>query len=167
MSASKFFLLDKQKLSDFLPDLFEILHFNMSLIAPTGNSYHEDLAIWRSYIVPDMQNEHRHIVLMYVDDTLAGFFRYYINIDSHSLMMEEIQIKKEFQGTGLFSAFYRWLVQQLSEDILYVEAYANKMNHKSQAILVHLGLIRLGENKNGLSFYYKGNYADLLNKYSG
>ena len=166
MNTSKFIFLDKQKLSVILHDLFEILHSNMSLIAPTGNSYHKDLEGWRSYVVPDMQKEHRQIVLMYVDDTLAGFFQYSINVDTYSLMMEEIQIKKEFQGTGLFSALYKWLVQQLPKDILYVEAYANKKNHKSQAILVHLGLARLGENKNGLSFYYKGNYADLLNKYS-
>lgn len=166
MCTSKFFFLDKQKLDVLLPDLFQILHSNMSLIAPTGNSYQEDLEVWRSYIVPDMQNEQRQIVLMYVDNTLAGFFRYSINVDTYSLMMEEIQIKKAFQGTGLFSAFYKWLMQELPKDILYVEAYANKRNYKSQAILKHLGLVQLGENKNGLSFYYKGNYADLLCKYS-
>ena len=80
--------------------------------------------------------------------------------------MEEIQIKKEFQKNGLFSTFYKWLVRQLPKDILNVEAYANKMNHKSQSVLKHLGLIEMGENKNGNSFYYKGKYIDLLNRYS-
>ena len=81
-------------------------------------------------------------------------------------MMEEIQIKKEFQGTGLFSKFYQWLVRQLPKDILYVEAYANKKNIKSQNILKYLGLVEAGENKNGNSFYYKGKYADIVDKYS-
>ena len=49
---------------------------------------------------------------------------------------------------------------------MYVEAYANKKNLKSQSILKHLGLVESGENKNGNSFYYKGKYVDLLNKYS-
>ena len=163
MCESKFSFLDKQHLDAFLPDLFAILHANMTLIAPTGNSYQADFAVWRSYIVPDLQNECRQIVLMYVGDTLAGLFRYCIHADS--IMMEEIQIKKTFQGTGLFSAFYRWLIQKLPKNILYVEAYAHKQNYKSQAILEHLGLVKSGENKNGISFYYKGNYADLLHKY--
>ena len=164
MCASKFSFLDKQKLDAILPDLFAILHANMTLIAPTGNSYQADFVVWRSYIVPDLQNECRQIVLMYEGNTLAGFFRYCIHADS--LMMEEIQIQKAFQGTGLFSAFYKWLVQQLPNNLLYVEAYAHKQNYKSQAVLEHLGLVRSGENKNGLSFRYKGDYADLLRKYS-
>lgn len=157
---------DKMQLEQYFSELFDILHSNMSLIAPTNNSYQEDFEIWSSYTVPAMQNEQRQIILMYVDNKLAGFFRYYIHDDTASLMMEEIQIKKEFQGTGLFSAFYRWFVKQLPKEILNVEAYADKRNHKSQAVLKHLGLIEMGENKNGISFYYKGKYADLLSKYS-
>ena len=80
-------------------------------------------------------------------------------------MMEEIQIIKAYQGTGLFSAFYKWLMKQLPQDVLYVEAYAHKQNHKSQMILEHLGLVRSGENKNGNCFYYKGNYGALRDKY--
>ena len=166
MSTRKFAFLDKRKLDEFLPNLFEILYSNMSLIAPTGNSYDEDLEVWCSYMVPDMKREQRQVVLMYVDNILAGFFRYNIDSEKDSLMMEEIQIKKEFQGTGLFSAFYKWLVQQIPQDILHVEAYANKKNDKSQAVLKHLGLVQLGENKNGLSFYYKGKYVDLFCRYS-
>ncbi len=70
-----------------------------------------------------------------------------------------------YHGTGLFSEFYKWLVRQLPEDILYVEAYAHKNNIKSQGILNYLGLTVSGENNNGNSFYYKGRYADLLSKY--
>ncbi len=161
----EFLFLDKQKLEVFLPKLFEILHSNMSLIAATNNSYKDDFEMWCSYLIPNIKKEQRQIILMYIDDTLAGYFQYYINVDINSLMMEEIQIAKKFQGTGIFSAFYKWLVKQLPKDVKSVEAYANKKNIKSQNILKHLGLVESGENKNGNSFYYKGKYVDLLNKY--
>lgn len=164
MRTSKFLLVDKQGLGEILPDLFKILHSNMTLIAPTNNSYEDDMKIWMTMIVPAMESESRQIVRMYVDDELAGFFQYDIKADS--LMMEQIQIKEEFRGTGLFSEFYRWLVKQLPKDIKNVEAYAHKNNFKSQSVLEHLGLVKMGENKNGISFYYKGKYADLLKRYS-
>lgn len=166
MSVAEFLYLGKLKTEKCLEDIFDILHSNMSLIAPTGNSYKADFEMWSSEIVPALEKEQRQIVLMYVDNLLVGYFQYYINIETKSLMMEEIQIRKAYQGTGLFSEFYKWLLKQLPMDIIHVEAFANKKNYKSQAILLHLGLLCVGENKNGNSFYYKGDYADLMSKYS-
>ena len=154
---------NKQRIEDLLPNLFKILHANMSIIAPTGNSYEKDLNEWLSNMIPAMQKESRQIVLMLADNELAGYFQYYIN--SGALMMEEIQIKKEYQGTGLFRLFYSWLMKKLPKNINCVEAYSNKNNYKSQGILEHMGLIKSGENKNEKSFYYKGDYAILLQKY--
>ncbi len=162
----EFKFADKLQIERLLPDLFRILHSNMSLIAPTNNSYEDDFKMWSSYLIPAIKKEQRQIVLMYVDDRLAGYFQYYVTVAKKSLMMEEIQIEKAFQGTGLFSEFYKWLLKQLPNDIENVEAYANKKNIKSQSVLEYLGLVELGENKNGNSFYYKGKYVDLLNKYS-
>lgn len=162
----EFRFADKLQIEHLLPGLFRILHSNMSIIAPTDNSYDEDYRIWSSYMIPAIKKVQRQIVLMYVEGKLVGYFQYYINLDTNSLMMEEIQIGKEFQGIGIFSAFYKWLVKQLPKNVKCVEAYANKKNLKSQSILKHLGLVELGENKNGNSFYYKGKYVDLLNKYS-
>ena len=162
----EFRFADKLQIEQLLPGLFRILHSNMSIIAPTDNSYDEDYRIWSSYMIPAIKKVQRQIVLMYVEGKLVGYFQYYINLDTNSLMMEEIQIGKEFQGIGIFSAFYKWLVKQLPKNVKCVEAYANKKNLKSQGILKHLGLVELGENKNGNSFYYKGKYVDLINKYS-
>ena len=162
----EFKFADKLQIEQLLPDLFRILHSNMSIIAPTNNSYNEDYGIWSSYITPAIQKEQRQIVLMFAESKLVGYFQYYINGDTNSLMMEEIQIEKAFQGMGLFSEFYNWLIKSLPKNIMYVEAYANKKNLKSQSILKHLGLVESGENKNGNSFYFKGAYVNLLNKYS-
>ena len=38
----KFQYADKKNIKEILPMLFSILHSNMSVIAPTGNSYEED-----------------------------------------------------------------------------------------------------------------------------
>ena len=162
----EFKFADKLQIEQLLPDIFRILHSNMSIIAPTNNSYEDDFEIWSSHIIPALQKEQRQIILMYVDNKLVGYFQYYINGDTNSLMMEEIQIKKAFQGTGLFSEFYNWLIKSLPKNIMYVEAYVNKKNLKSQSILKHFGLVEIGENKNGNSFYFKGAYVNLLNKYS-
>lgn len=154
---------DKKNVKEILPLLFSILHSNMSVIAPTGNSYEEDYKSWLSNIVPAMEKDARQIVLMFCGDELAGYFQYYVNTVSSSLMMEEIQIREKYQGTGLFSDFYCWLVSKLPKDIKFVEAYSHKNNCKSQNILEHLGLIKTGENSS--LFYYKGSYNSLLNRY--
>ena len=154
---------DKNLIESLLPGLFKILHSNMSVIAPTNNSFEKDFEIWSENVGPALKKDARKIVLMYCEEKLAGYFQYYINAETNSLMMEEIQIKKEYQGNGLFNAFYKWLIKELPIDIKNVEAYANKKNYKSQSILKYLGLSESGENKNGNSFYYKGDYKFLYN----
>lgn len=164
LSTYEFKYADKQNIEDILPCLFDILYSNMSIIAPTGNTYEDDLKEWLSNITPAMQKGPRQIVLMFVDNKLVGYFQYYIFSDS--LMMEEIQIRKDYQSTGLFQLFYSWLIKKLPKNIKYVKAYSDKVNYKSQGILEHLGLIKSGEDKNGNFLYYKGDYAVLLEKYS-
>ena len=158
-----FTYLSKQELLEMLPELFAVLSENMRQIAPTGNTYEEDYRCWRNYAVPEMEKESYKTVIMRAGDTFAGYFQYRIHEDS--LMMAEIQFKKEFQGSGMFTAFYTWLVKQLTKDLAFVEAYTAKTNIKMQGILEHLGLSKAGENKNGRSFYYKGAYAKLVEKY--
>lgn len=161
----EFRLADKTQTERWLPDLFRMLHANMSVIAPTEHSYDEDYELWRASILPAIQNADRHIVLMYAENKHVGYFQYSLNGATRSLMMEEIQIIKEFQGTGIFSALYKWLIESLPKDVTYVEAYAHKRNIKSQGILNRLGLVAIGENENGNSLHYQGEYAHLLKKY--
>ena len=154
-----FVYADKTKLQEILPDCFKILHSNMSFIAPTGNSYEEDFEIWYSAVFPAMQKVPRQIVLMYYNDMLVGYFQYYVS--KSSIMMEEIQIKTEHQGRGLFRKFYVWLLNELNDDIEFAEAYAHKRNVKSQSILKYLGLEMCEDKANDRHFYFKGKYSDL------
>lgn len=154
-----FQLLEKAALEDILLQLFKILHGNMSLIAPTGGTFEEDFAVWREYIVPALQEERRQMVLMLCGDELAGYFQY--DICNDVFMMEEIQIKPEYQGTGLFRELYCWLGDKIPGDVTYVQAYSNKENLKSQGILERLGLRRIGESKSGNSYHYMGKCRGL------
>jgi len=156
-------ILSKADAESVLPELFEILHSNMSRIAPTGNSYEEDFSFWLSCIKLALNKEPRKILLLRDNDRLAGYFQYYVN--DGIFMMEEIQFREPYKGAGLFAELYRYLVETLPADTLFVEAYANKRNEKSIAVLTHLGLEVIGENKNGISFHFRGRYKNLVRRY--
>lgn len=154
---------DKMRLEEILPFCFEILYENMSVIAPTGDPYEEDLRLWRDNVYPLLEKDWRQLALIYCEKELVGYFQY--SVLENTLLMEEIQFRAIYHGTGLFRQFYTWLIKQLPKDLCYVAAYVHKNNQKSQNILNYLGLTCCRENKNGNSFYYKGSYCELLSKY--
>ena len=154
---------DKMHLEENLPVCFEILYENMNAIAPTGDSYETDLRLWYDNIYPLMEKDGRQLVLIYCKGELAGYFQY--SVLDNTLLMEEIQFRANYHGSGMFRQLYTWLTEQLPKDLCHVAAYAHKSNRKSQNILNYLGLVCCGENKSGNSFYYKGSYRTLLNKY--
>ncbi len=155
--------LRKADAESVLPELFDILHANMSRIAPTGNSYDEDFSMWMSCIKPALEKEPRQILLLLDNGRIIGYFQYYVN--NGVFMMEDIQFRDAYKGTGIFAELYRYLVKILPEDTLFVEAYANKKNEKSIAVLTHLGLEIIGENKNGISYHFRGRYEELVRRY--
>ena len=159
-----FHRLPKNDAEDILSVLFKILHSNMSVIAPTGNDYEKDYRIWIESVSHGLKQDARQIILIYDDAEIIGYFQYYVN--SSTFMMEEIQFKKEYQGTGIFRLLYSYLFEIIPQETLYVEAYAHKQNSKSQNILKHLGLRIVGENKNGNSYHFRGDCRETLKKYN-
>lgn len=155
--------LDKKSADKFLPTLFKILHSNMSVIAPTGNSYDEDFNLWHGAVLTELEKDARQIILIYDDSEIVGYFQYYIN--ASTFMMEDIQFCKEYKGKGVFQKLYAYLYEVIPRKIRFVEAYASKMNFKSQGVLHHLGLEVIGENKNGLSYHFRGYGLLSLRKY--
>lgn len=145
--------LDKNEGRRFLPQLFSILNGNMSVIAPTGNTYEQDYALWSDAVAPAMQKENRHIVLIFNDDTLIGYLQYYTN--ETTFMIEEAQIRSAFQGRGVIRSAFGFVTGFIPSNVRYAEAYANKKNTKSQTILEHHGFARIGKNKNGNSYHYR------------
>ena len=166
VTAPTFRFLEKPPSPDLLDGIFDILATNMRTIAPTGFTYEEDKAQWMACIPPALEKGARQVVLIYVGGELAGFFQYYVTADRSIFMMEEFQLKAAYHQSGLFGELYRFLLPRLPADIGAVEAYADKRNTKSLAILAHLGLTVIGENKNGISYRLRGRFADLKQKYA-
>ena len=166
MTGISFRYLQKPPAPDVLDEIFDILATNMRVIAPTGLTYEEDKAEWLSCVPPALEKEARQILLIYDQNELIGFFQYYVTADHSTFMMEEIQFKEAYHGSGLFGDLYRDLLPRLPADIQAVEAYADKRNQKSLAVLAHLGLTVVGENKNGISYRLRGSYAELKRKYA-
>lgn len=158
-----FHYLNKQDFPIVASEIFNILADNMEIIAPTDNTREEDYKCWYEGVSKGLERDERQIVLIKDGDNIIGFFQYYTNADT--FMMEEIQFKPEYQGKNIFRKLYGFLIQKIREDIKFVEAYANVSNHKSIGILGNLGLTKIGMNKNGRCFHFRGNYGDLIKWY--
>ena len=155
--------LNKAEADAVLPKLFDILYSNMSVIAPTGNSYEEDFSFWLSCVKPSLQKDPRQILLIYDKDEIVGFFQYFVN--NGLFMMEEIQFIDKYKKTGIFRELYSHLTEIIPRDTEFVEAYADKRNKKSIEVLTHLGLEIIGENKNKVSYHFRGRYENILRRY--
>lgn len=156
--------LRKPEFSTVANEIFNILADNMEKIAPTGNTREEDLKCWYDGVSNGLKRDERQIILIKDNDDIIGFFQYYINADT--FMMEEIQLKPEYHGNNIFRKLYGFLIDNIGEDIRFVEAYANVNNKKSIGILERLGLSKIVVNKTGSCFHFKGNYTDLLEWYN-
>lgn len=159
----RFQYLNKSEFRTVAQQIFDILADNMEIIAPTGNSREEDFVLWSDAVSDGLQRPERQIIFINDNKNIVGFFQYYTNADT--FMMEEIQFKPEYQGKGIFRELFGFVVSHIREDIRFVEAYANISNSKSIGILEKLGLTNIGLNKNGRSYHFKGDYADLLKWY--
>ena len=155
--------LDKSAADIVLPVLFDILYSNMNEITASGMCRDEEFNNWFSEVSPAIQKAPRQIVLMMLNSEIIGYFQYYTR--ETLLMMEEIQIKKNYHGSGIFSQFYSWLVRVLPDNIEVVEAFADVRNSKSKAILSHLGLAPIENVQNGI-LHYKGEYKNIKDRYS-
>lgn len=163
-----FVFLRREEFEQYSKALFSILYDNMSQIAPTGNSREEDFLYWFNANKEELKNENRHIIIILQKEIkeIVGFFKYSVRNDV--FFMEEIQIRKSYQGKyNIFEKIYKFALDNISDEVCVVEAYADKRNSKSIGILGKLGLSIIGENKNGISYHFRGTYADLLNWYNG
>lgn len=156
----RFEFLERSEADALLPALFGLLYDNMNEIAPSGFSREEDYAEWKEAVGPALRKEARHVVLILDDDELIGYFQYYVN--AGVFMMEEIQLRRDHQGKGVFEALYAFLYEAVPKDTPFVEAYAHKLNKKSQGILAHLGLEPIGENGNGSCLHFRGSCAKMF-----
>ena len=134
----RFSYLNKNEKAKWLPVLFDLLYANMRTITPSGLDYAQEKALWLANVSPALEKEPRQIILCFADDDLAGFLQYYTR--DQMLMIEEVQLKPIFQRTMVFFHLCRFLAGQLTDEIYYVEAYAEKRNLNSRKIMQKLGM---------------------------
>ena len=161
-----FKILDKNEFNKISKKIYYILHKNMSLITPTGNTFEFDYREWFNAVSEGLKQVSRNIILFYFDDILIGFFQYYTNKEG-IFMMEEIQITPSYQGKkyNVFRELFSYLFSILPASIKKVQAFAHKKNQKSISILHYMGLNIIGENKRGDSYHFEGTYDKFMNWY--
>ena len=145
--------------------LFAILADNMSKIRPTGGTYEEDFLTWIGYQTKAVIEENQKTILIFDEENVIGYFAYVLEEDS--VLMESIQFSENYHGKDqIFRKLYGFFLGCLPEKILYVTAYSDKLNLKSQGILKRFGLEKIGENKSGKAYLYKGTIVNLKDWYN-
>lgn len=150
--------MQQREALDMLPQLFSILHTNMTKIAPTECSYEEDQKLWLDYLLPAVRAERCRILLMYAGETLAGYFQY--SIQGDTLLADEVEIRPEYQRTMVFYRFCQFMMAEIPTQVRYITSYVRKDNKNSLSIHEALGMERIGENKIGTSWHYRGKIED-------
>lgn len=153
MGKATFQFLNRTQEEVILPQMFDILFTNMSKIASTGGSYAKDKQMWMAYMTSEA-GKNQQIILMYVDEVLAGYFQYSVKKDT--ILIEEIEIMPKYQRTLLFYRFFKYVSSVIPTDAIYVEAYVNKGNKNLMTIAKKLGMQIVGENRTGTSWHYQG-----------
>ncbi len=151
--------LQKEDIPAVLPRLFQILYENMNPISPVEEPYDAAGLSWQSLIAGALEDPRRTLLIVRDCDEIVGFFMYATN--GVNFLMEEIQLIDRVQGKGIFQAIYAEVLPHLPDTVATVEAYAHKKNLRSQGILSHLGLSVIGENNNGLSWKYRGEFVQM------
>lgn len=167
MQDDKRFFFRLMKIEDipvYINEMFEILSDNMNEIAATGNTFDEDFMSWSECVVPAIQAGRRNIILIFSEEKLCGFFQYFVS--DTTFRMDEIQFRKEYHGSGLFSELYHYITTIIPPDTKFVDAFSRKENKKSQGILKHLGLKETDGSQNGNTLYFKGEYKTISERYS-
>lgn len=151
--------LNKAEKERWLPRLFALLYENMNEVAPSGVPYEVERDQFLADVAPALEKAPRQVLMALEDGDLLGYIQYYTREDL--LMVEEVQIRKDHQGTLLFLRLCRQLLSALPEEIRVVEAYADRRNHRSRQLMNRLGMVELPEP--GEYLHFRGD-AKLLRK---
>lgn len=161
--SMEFVMMQSEEFTTYENELFEILYSNMNELSPTGNSKEEDHKIWLHYFRKSITTDTK-VILILNDEELIGYFQYRIKEDT--MYMDEIEIKKAYQHTGVFITLMHYVVNmQDTKNVRCAEAYVNKSNDSSNVVFTHWKFEIIGENSSGKSYLYRGDFLYLKQKY--
>lgn len=154
-----FTLLDKTQREQWLPLMFDLLYGNMHGIAPGGLCYNREKGEFLTELCDALEKAPRQILMCLLDGKLIGYLQYYTRDDL--LMIEEIQLRKEFQRTTLFYSICKHLLRILPGGIAWVEAYADRRNTHSQQLMQKLGMENIAPD-DALFLHFRGSADRFL-----
>lgn len=153
--------LDKGEKAVWLPRLFDLLYDNMHSIAPGVLSREQEAAQWLREVSAALDKAPRRIIMAFCGERLAGYLQFYTR--QELLVIEEVQLKKEFQKTTAFLQLCRFLGENLPPEIRYIEAYADSRNVLSQKLMEKLGMRKIGEMSEFVQF--RGSFSSVLDRF--
>ena len=155
--------LNKAEKERWLPRLFALLYENMNEVAPSGVPYEVERDQFLANVAPALEKAPRQVLMALEDGDLLGYIQYYTREDL--LMVEEVQIRKDHQGTLLFLRLCRQLLSALPEEIRVVEAYADPRNAESLGLMARLGMEKLADS--GEFVHLRGDAVAIRKRFTG
>lgn len=151
--------LNKREKDIWLPKLFDLLYENMQVIAPSGLPYEQEKEEWLAEVSPALEKAPRQIILCFIGGELAGYMQYYIR--EQMLMVEEFQLKREYQRTVLFYKFCKYLMSVMPENLQTIEAYADPRNANSICLMKKLGMCICESEQNSPFVHMRGSAEEV------
>lgn len=152
---------DKEKL---LLILFDIYYQNTSSITHLNSTHPSLKSEWTCEVSFALDKPQRNIIIARDGDNIVGFAMLYTNGDL--LMVEEIQIVKDYQRTRLLFDLCRFICDFASPNILRIEAYAIKSNSISIALMHSLGFLIVDESNDSKFLHLAADAEPLRRRFT-
>jgi len=127
--------MDKNEKDRWLPEMFRLFYENMAAFL---GEYDAEREAWLREVSPALDKAPRQVILCLAEGKLAGYLQYYVR--GSMLMVEELQIGKQYQSTSVFYSLCKFLAAGLPEEVETLEAYAHPGNERSLGIMTRLGM---------------------------
>ena len=72
------------------------------------------------------------------------------------MQVDEVEIRPEYQRTMVFYRFCLFMMDELPRKVRFFTSYVRKDNQNSISIHESLEMERIGENRSGTSWQYRG-----------
>ena len=148
----------------WLPRMFTLYDSNMRRIAPSGLPFEREREAFLRELSPALDKAPRRVLLACSGDRLLGYIQYYTR--DTLLMIEEVQVDREYHRTRLFYRMCCAVAAELPEGISTVQAYADRRNLDSVAMMNRLGMKVIGDPSASPFLHLSGDAAGLYRRFT-
>lgn len=148
----------------WLPRMFTLYDSNMRRIAPSGLPFEREREAFLRELSPALDKAPRRVLLACSGDRLLGYIQYYTR--DTLLMIEEVQVDREYHRTRLFYRMCCALIGALPHGIATVEAYADRRNLDSVVMMNRLGMKVIDDPSASPFLHLSGSAAGLYRRFT-